>query len=138
LENEIIWIDGSNARYTRLDESYYYKAIDDALQRLQQEMELSSIYVKLRPGLKDIDNNYLVAAIKRMGWRVNVLPDDMILECLFMTSRNCIVIGNLTAALEYAHVFGHKAYSIYSLFEKQAPTFLDRMEGFWKNVKSFK
>jgi hypothetical protein len=45
------------------------------------------------------------------------MPNDLILEAFFMQSNNCKIIGVLTAALEYAHVFGHEVYSIYGLFE---------------------
>jgi hypothetical protein len=44
----------------------------------------------------------------------------------------------MTSVLEYAHVFGHKTYSIYGLFEKQPPTFFDRMIGFWENIENLK
>jgi hypothetical protein len=62
------------------------------------------------------------------------MPNDMIIEAFLIESNNCKVIGVLTSVLEYAHVFGHEVYSIYGLFEKQPPTFFDRMAGFWENI----
>jgi hypothetical protein len=136
LNNELIWIDGSNGRYTGIAEEYYYQAIDKAILLVKRaDPGRKKVYVKLRPGIKNVDTNYLVAKLKQSAFHVEVLPGDLLLEALFITSANCTVIGNLTAALEYAHVFGHQAYSIYNLFEKRVPTFFDRMEGFWKNVK---
>lgn len=136
LSDEVIWIDGSNSRYTGLSEEYYYRAIQKAIDKLKAAGIIQKkVYVKLRPGLVDYSKNKLVKILQNNKLEVLVLPDKMNLECFFIISKNCHVIGTLTAALEYAYVFGHKAYSIYSLFEKQPPTFFDRMTGFWKNVE---
>jgi len=134
LNNEIIWMDGSNTKYTNLPEEYYHKAIKKAIVKLKKLYpEKTKVYVKLRPG-KSQNKNNLVKLLKESGYQIEVIP-DLVLETLFMTSKNCIVIGTLTSALEYAHVFGHKAYSIYGLFEKQPDTFFDRMDGYWNNVQ---
>lgn len=136
LEKEIIWIDGSNGRYTGLSEDYYYRAIDRAILQLEKEKLLQKkVYVKLRPGVVDLQSNYLVKVLSDHGPQVEVLPDNVVLESLFITSSNCLVLGVLSAALEYAYVFGHQAYSIYGLFEKRPPTFFDRMTGFWQNIR---
>ena len=139
LNNATIWLDGSNARYTGLDESYYYDAIEKAIPILKQKGVIKdTVYAKLRPGIKDLSSNKLVSILKANGLKVEVMPNDLILEAFFMQSSNCKIIGVLTAALEYAHVFGHEVYSIYGLFEKQPPTFFDRMTGFWENVEKLK
>lgn len=136
LQHEIVWVDGSNNRYTGLSEQYYHDAIEKAIHRLEEKKLLKDkIYVKLRPGLKDVMSNHLVKTITKRGYKAIPLSDSMVLESFFIVSQNCIVLGTLSAALEYAHVFGHKAYSIYGLFEKQPPTFFDRMHGFWENVE---
>ncbi len=135
LSQSVIWIDGSNGRFTGLPESDYYHAIDKAIVKLKEQGKFKDeIYIKLRPKLSP-NNNYLINALKSNGVKYAVLPDDLVLEALFIVSDQCIVIGNLTSALEYAHCFGHEAYSIYSLFPEQKETFFDRMEGFWKNIK---
>jgi hypothetical protein len=134
-----IWLDGSNARYTGLEESYYYDAIKKAIPLLKEKGVIKDkVYAKLRPGIKDISTNKLVSILRENGLEVEVMPNDLILEAFFMQSNNCKIIGVLTAALEYAHVFGHEAYSIYGLFEKQPPTFFDRMTGFWQNIENLK
>jgi hypothetical protein len=139
LQDAVIWLDGSNARYTGLDEKYYYGAIQKGIQEFRKIGVIEDkVYVKLRPGIKDISKNKLVQILNENDVQVEVLPNDMILECFFMCSRNCKVIGTLTAALEYAHVFGHKVYSIYPFFEKQPPTIFDRMTGFWRNIENTK
>lgn len=136
LKEEVIWIDGSNARFTGLTEDYYHEAIQKAIDKMKVSGIISKkVFVKLRPGLKDYSQNKLIGILRENNIEVEVLPDKMVLECLFICSKNCYVIGTLTSALEYAHVFGHKAYSVYDLFEKQPPTFFDRMTGFWKNVE---
>jgi len=136
LQDEVVWLDGSNARYTGLDEKYYYGAIKRGIQEFRKYGVIKDkVFVKLRPGIKDISKNNLVRILKENKIQVEVIPNNMILECFFMRSGNCKVIGTLTAALEYAYVFGHKIYSIYPFFEKQPPTFFDRMTGFWKHVE---
>ena len=137
LENAVIWLDGSGARFTGLNEKYYYDAIQKAINSFKKKNIITDkVYVKLRPGVKDFSKNELVKILKGNGIEVSVLPNDMIPECFFMRSINCKVIGNLTAALEYAHVFGHKVYSIYPYFEEQPTTFFDRMKGFWSNIEN--
>jgi hypothetical protein len=139
LNNECIWLDGSNARYTGLDESYYRNAIQKAIPILRTNGALGKkVYVKLRPKEKNIEKNPLVSILKDHNIKVEVLPNNMIIEAFLMQSENCNVIGVMTSVLEYAHVFGHKSYSIYGLFEKQPPTFFDRMIGFWDNIENLK
>ena len=139
LNDATIWLDGSNARYTGLEESYYYDAIKKAIPLLKEKGVIKDkVYAKLRPGIKDISTNKLVSILRENGLEVEVMPNDLILEAFFIQSNNCKIIGVLTAALEYAHVFGHEVYSIYGLFEKQPPTFFDRMTGFWQNIENLK
>jgi hypothetical protein len=136
LVNETIWIDGSNGRYTGLDESYYYRAIDKAIPLLKERGILNSrVYVKLRFNENE-SNNYLINALKHSSIKeIIILPNFSVLEALFAVSSSCNVIGTLSSALEYAHCFGHKSYSIYSLFEKRSKTFFDRMDGYWNDVE---
>lgn len=139
LQDESIWLDGSNSRYTGLDDSYYQRAIGKAISVFKRNGVIKEkVYIKLRPGIKDVSENKLYGLLVQNHIEVEVLPDDMIIECFFMTSKNCNIIGNLTSALEYAHVFGHKSYSIYPFFEKQPPTLFDRMTGFWNNIETVK
>jgi hypothetical protein len=135
LNDATIWLDGSNARYTGLEESYYYDAIKKAIPLLKEKGVIKDkVYAKLRPGIKDFSANKLVSILRANNIEVEVMPNDLIIEAFFMQSNNCKIIGVLTSVLEYAHVFGHEAYSIYGLFEKQPPTFFDRMTGFWENI----
>lgn len=137
LKNATIWLDGSNARYTGLTDDYYHRAIKKGIQEFKKKGIINGkVHVKLRPGIKNIDSNELVRILREHKIEIEVLPDNMVLEAFFMRSIDCKVIGTLTAALEYAHVFGHKAYSIYPYFEKQPPTFFDRMTGFWKHIQN--
>jgi len=136
-QNATIWLDGSNSRYTGLDESFYHAAIRKAVPILKEKGVIKDkVYAKLRPGIVDKSSNKLVSILSEFNIQVEVMPNDLILEAFFMQSENCNVIGVLTAALEYAHVFGHKVYSIYGLFDKQPPTFFDRMTGFWENIEN--
>jgi|AntRauTorckE5430_2_1112549.scaffolds.fasta_scaffold09154_2 hypothetical protein len=139
LNDSTIWLDGSNARYTGLEESYYYDAIKKAIPLLKEKGIIKDkVYAKLRPGIKDFSTNKLVSILKANNIEVEVMPNDMIIEAFLIQSENCKIIGVMTSVLEYAHVFGHEAYSIYGLFEKQPPTFFDRMTGFWQNIESLK
>jgi hypothetical protein len=135
LENEVIWIDGSNGRYTGLPEKIYYDAIDKSIDKLLNTNIINlKVHVKLRSNKKS-NEIYLVSALKARSIEVILLPDDAVLEALFLVSNKCTVIGTLSAALEYAHCFGHRSMSIYSMFSEKRTTFLDRMKGFWENVE---
>lgn len=139
LNNATIWLDGSGSRYTGLHESYYYNAIEKAIPILKEKGVINEkVYTKLRPGIKDSSSNKLVSILRKHLIEVEVINNDMIIEAFLIQSANCKIIGVMTSVLEYANVFGHEAYSIYGLFEKQPPTFFDRMTGFWKNVENVK
>jgi len=139
LENATVWMDGSNARYTGLDESYYYDAIKRSIPILRAKGVLKDkVYAKLRPGVTDYSANKLVSILEQHNIEVEVMPNSMVVEAFLLTSRNCNVIGVMTSSLEYAYAFGHKAYSIYGLFEKQAPTPFDRMKGYWENIENLR
>jgi len=139
VSDACIWLDGSNARYTGLEESYYYKAIEKAIHILKKRGVIKNkVYAKLRPDIKDTSNNALVKILKKNEIEVEIMQNDMIIEAFLMQSKHCSVIGVMTSVVQYAHAFGHKAYSIYGLFEKQPPTFFDRMTGFWENIENLK
>lgn len=135
VQNSVIWVDGSNSRITGLPEEIYERAIDIAIEKLKPEMSHREVYVKLRPGTKDFAGNYLYSRLRQCGFRPKIMPDNLVIECAFILSKNCIVIGNLSSALFYASIYGHKAYSIYSLYEKRVATVFDNMAGYWKEVE---
>jgi hypothetical protein len=133
-ENALLWVDGANERFTGLDLSYYHKAIDLAIEKLATQLNNRKIVIKLRPGLKEYSGNYLFKALRKANAEVEVMRDDIILEAVFLNSKNCTVLGNLSSALFYASIFGHHSYSIYSLYSKKVKTIFDDMPGFWENV----
>ena len=135
LSDCLIWLDGSGKAFTHLSDEIYNRAIDRGIEKLYQELTSKPVYVKLRPGIDDYNNNYLYKALKEKGLNVSVMPNDLIIECVFANSSNCTVVGNLSSALFYASIFGHKSYSIYSLFEQNVPTVFDQMSGFWSKVE---
>lgn len=135
LSNCLVWIDGSGAAFTNLPDDVYHRAIDRGIEILYDELTSKPIHVKLRPGISDYSTNYLYNRLQENGFTVSVMPNNLIIECVFANSTNCTVVGNLSSSLFYASIFGHKSYSIYSLFEKKAPTVFDQMSGFWNNVK---
>ena len=135
LENTFIWVDGSNSRFTKQPDSVYHQAIDSAIELLEDRLKTNGVYIKLRPGTTNFQSNYLYSALTAKGISVNVLPDKLVLECVFIRSRSCTVVGNLSSSLFYARIFGHDSYSIYSLYEKRGPTIFDQMPGYWTVVK---
>jgi hypothetical protein len=138
LSNAVIWMDGSGKAFTQLPDEVYYRAIDRGIERLQGVLSGRSVYVKLRPGLTDYSTNYLYQRLKEKGLDVSVMPNNLIIECVFANSSDCIVIGNLSSALFYANIFGHHSYSIYSLFDQKVSTVFDQMSGFWSKVEQLK
>jgi hypothetical protein len=139
LNQKVIWIDGSGKSFTGLPDEYYHEALITGLEDfLKNGIIENEIYLKLKPGIKDPTENFLYHTLSKAGIKVHLLPDDIILECVFAISKDCTVIGNLSAALEYAHVFGHKAYSVYGKYKEQPKTYYDKMPGFWENVMKIK
>lgn len=135
-EDALIWVDGANERFTGLDLSYYHEAIDLAINKLGKKLYNKRVVIKLRPGLKEYSKNYLFNALKKANVEVEVMRDDIVLEAVFLNSKNCTVLGNLSSALFYASIFGHQSYSIYSLYSKKVKTIFDDMPGFWENINN--
>ncbi|MEL6655590.1 MAG: polysialyltransferase family glycosyltransferase [Bacteroidota bacterium] len=137
LEQTFIWVDGARGKFTRVPDSYYHRAIDKAIDLFRSELQERGVYVKLRPGKKDLTNNYLYQTLCKQGFDVQVLPDELVLECVFINAKDCVVIGNVSPALLYAKAMGgHRAYTIYSLYEKREETELDHLPGFWSMVEA--
>jgi hypothetical protein len=118
-----------------LPEDIYHNALKKAVARLKPQLEGKKIFVKLRPGENLYTSNFLYQLLVRNNLEVEVLPNNLIIECVFINSKNCLVIGNLSSALFYAAIYGHKAYSVYSLFEKKVSTYFDQMPGYWQMIK---
>jgi hypothetical protein len=136
LRNEVIWIEGSYGKVYGFTEEQYNSAMNKAVDKLQEMGILQNkVYVKLRPGDEDPNNNKLVKLLKSKACETIVLPNNIVIEALFIVSEDCSVIGALSSALEFAHIYGHKAYSFFSLFENPHPSFYDRIGGYWENVK---
>lgn len=140
IKNDIIWIDEPKVRFTDLDSSFYYNAAAKALNILKKKSINKRIYVKFRPNIKQaaIKQNRLIELLKLNHFEYEILPPWINLEVLFANSKNNMVIGVHSTALEYAHMFGHQTYSIFDLFDEQPETFFDRMTGFKNNLKSLK
>ena len=136
LKDSFVWVDGSNSRFTGLPEEVYHRAIDKAIDKFGNTLFEKPVFVKLRPGLEDYQSNYLYSKLQSVGVSVQVLPNNLILECVFINSVDCIVVGNLSSALFYAQIFGHKAYSLYALFEQRVPTYFDHLPGYWDVVET--
>lgn len=136
LDDAIIWVDGDNSRFTKLSLKVYHDAIDEAIDRRKTELSKHQVYLKLRPGIDNYSENYLYSTLEAKGFSPQVLPNDLVLEAVFVNSSNCIVIGNLSSALFYAKIFGHRAYSIYHLYTKKVTTIFDKMPGYWSMVEN--
>lgn len=135
LADAVIWVDGSSSSFTGLNEQVYFDAIEKAIAKRKTWLQEKPVFLKLRPGTKKYSDNYLYKALVREGVQVSVLPDNLIIEAIFVNSKNCIVIGNLTSALFYAAIFGHEAYSIYHLYDVRVKTIFDEMPGYWSQVQ---
>ena len=134
LIDTFVWIDGSNSNYTHLSDEIYYEAIDKGIEFFLEELRDKNVWLKFRPNDTGSKKSYLYNALVNKGVEVFVLPDNMVLECVFLNSDNCKVIGNLSSALFYAAIFGHQSYSIYSLYSQKKPTIFDKMPGYWQMV----
>jgi len=131
----VIWVDGSNSKFTDLPETIYNKAIDKAIHKLKNSLTSKKIVIKLRPGIENLSTNYLYAKLNSCGYHLEVMRNDIVLEAVLINSKNCIVVGNLSSALFYASIFGHEAYSIYGLYDQKVKTIFDDMPGYWEHVK---
>ena len=134
LRDTFIWVDGARGEFTGVPDAVYHRAIEKAIDLFRDELQTKGVSVKLR-GSDRPEDNYLVQTLQRHGFKVDLLPSKLILECVFMNAQNCNVIGNVSPALMYAKMFGQTSYSIYSLYDERKPSLLDDLPGFWQFVE---
>jgi hypothetical protein len=135
LENTFIWVDGARGNFTKVSDTVYHRAIDKAIELFKNELMARGVQIKLR-GDQHPEQAYLYQALKRLGCPLEVMSNQLVLECVFMNARSCTVIGNVSPALMYAKMFGLEAYSIYSLYDERVPGLLDDLPAFWQLVQA--
>ncbi|MQP52066.1 MULTISPECIES: polysialyltransferase family glycosyltransferase [unclassified Flavobacterium] len=135
LDNSIIWIEESFPKAYGLSDENYCNAIQEVIDSLQESKQ--KIFVKLRPKSEE-KKSLLVEMLKKNGLVIEIIPNNILAEILFINCKNLKVIGLVSSLLFYATIFGHKSLSFYTVLKDKPETVFDKIKFYWDVVKSIK
>ena len=94
----------------------------------------TKVLVKLRPKSK-ASNSFLVDILEKNNIEVEVIPDTIIAEWLFIQANNLQVIGIVSSLLFYASIFGQQSWSFFDTIKEKPNNPFDKMKFYWDAVK---
>ena len=132
IKDEVIWIEESFPRVYKVAEENYETAILKTIAHLKQK-GITKILVKLRPKSK-ASNSYLIDILKKNNIKVEVMPDTIIAEWLFIQAKNLQVIGIVSSLLFYASIFGQQSWSFFEDIKEKPDNPFEKMKFYWDEV----
>ena len=131
--DEVVWIEESFPRVYKVAEENYSEAILNVVDVLKQKGK-TKVLVKLRPKSK-ASNSFLVDILEKNNIEVEVIPDTIIAEWLFIQANNLQVIGIVSSLLFYASIFGQQSWSFFDTIKEKPNNPFDKMKFYWDAVK---
>ena len=112
LNGAFIWIGDSMCNQYGISMEHFEHALQQLLIKDTSSVK-TDIFIKYRgtetPKEKVITENVL----KNNNYNIFLLPEDTVMESIFMNYRNLTVFGNGSSLLIYAKIMGHKVSSIF-------------------------
>ncbi|WP_445715183.1 polysialyltransferase family glycosyltransferase [Flavobacterium sp.] len=133
LKDEVIWIEESFPRVYGVSDENYYDAIKNVIAYLKERGK-TKVLVKLRPN-SNPSTSFLVASLMKNDMGLEIIPDDIIAELLFMNSKRLEVIGVISSLLFYAAIFGQQSWSFFEILKGKPNTPFEKMKFYWDEVK---
>lgn len=94
------------------------------------------VFIKYKKGQSEEEKEITTNKFLSLGFEIEILPDETIIEALLIASKNVSVLGNGTSLLLYGHVLGHNSYSMFrNLPNKYDIPLAKDYPNFWKMVK---
>jgi hypothetical protein len=132
FDNSHIWIEETFPKVYGISESNYIKAILKVLENLKKD-GIHHIVLKLRPK-NTVEKSLLYKVILENQFSIEIIPNHILAEIVFINSKNLRVIGIISSLLFYATIWGHQAMSLYDLLEEKPETSFDKMKFYWDVV----
>ena len=133
LSNAILLIEESYFKVYKIDEKDLDYCMNQSMTILKRKIASRPVYVKLRPGQKE-HNSIWIRYLSKNQLTYKVLSGDLILEELLIDSEGCNVVGTVSALLFYSSIFGHNAFSNYTLFSQKPKAVFDYLDFYWERV----
>lgn len=109
--------------------------INDFLRWFVNKFQITELSVNFHPHQSEDVRNEIITILKEEGIIVNVVPDEVVMEILFINNDDINVYGIGTSLLIYATYFMEKAkvHSLYPYFEKHLNLITPRTK-YWANT----
>ncbi|OXA77567.1 hypothetical protein SAMN05444397_102555 [Flavobacterium aquidurense] len=88
----------------------------DSIELLAKKLNSEEVYLKFHP-YQNAENRKHVITILEKYTNVKLIADDIVMEKVFLCSKNLKVYGFTTSLLFYAKSFGHEAFSFAYLWK---------------------
>jgi hypothetical protein len=137
FEGDILWIEDSFYFHYDMDVNFYKQALRLGIEQIKSEYPEKKVSVKLRPNQLESDSP-VIEVLRELNLNYRLLNDAVVLESLLLFSKDNIVVGNVSALLFYASVFGHKSFSIFDFIPHKPSSPYDGLEVFWNKVERLK
>ncbi|WP_445718779.1 polysialyltransferase family glycosyltransferase [Flavobacterium sp.] len=132
--DKLIWIEESFPKVYGVNQIHYERAIVEVVSHLKKKGK-SKVFVKLRPNSSS-SSSFLVKILINNNMEVDIIPDYVIAELLFIHTKHLQVIGIVSSLLFYAAIFGHESYSFFEIIEEKPSTPFEKMNFYWDVVKN--
>jgi hypothetical protein len=135
FDNSTIWIEDYFPRVYGISDANHSDAIQEVIDSLKGSGE-RKIFIKLRPN-SDAANSLLVKILLKNEMNIEIIPNNVLAEALFLKSKNLKVIGIVSSLLFYAAIFGHQSFSFYDILKDKPKTPFDKMKFYWDVIIPF-
>ncbi|TDW48586.1 hypothetical protein EV144_10396 [Flavobacterium sp. 270] len=88
----------------------------DSIELMANKLNVEEVYLKFHP-YQNTENRKQIIKILEKYTIVNLIEDDVIMEKIFLYTKNLKVYGFTTSLLFYAKSFGHEAFSFAYLWK---------------------
>lgn len=111
LHNETIWI-GDPDIILIYSKEEYVKSLKEKLYPFLHKIKCKILYVRFHQREDEKQRSLFLNLLQEINIQYAVIPDEKIMEFVFMESTNCNVVSYMSSLLFYASFFGHNSYSI--------------------------
>lgn len=135
FSNSLILVEDSYFDHYGINKKEKESCFERSVEVLRNHIVNQQVFIKLRPHQSEDQSNW-ANHFKRNNLSYKIIPSGVILEDVLLGSKNCRIIGTVSSLLFYATIFGHKAFSNYSMIEEKPMTTFDHIKFYWDQVRN--
>jgi len=112
LNNSFIWVGDAGYNLYGISKDHFRNALSKLLLEIDKSKS-NKVYIKYR-GLETEEERKIIESVfKKYNFTIHFIPEDAVVEYIFMNYKNLTVLGNSSSLLIYAKILGHDVYSIF-------------------------